>query len=141
MIQRSQTIWFFLAAVSGFAMTQLPLYIATFANNVIRRFVATESLLLFSLVILLACLAAVCIFLFKNRSLQFKLAVIGVLASIGVIGLQVWQIENFRTSNSLVRGSYYWGSLFPVAMTIFFILAAKGVYRDEKLIKSIDRLR
>jgi hypothetical protein len=141
MIQRSQTIWFLMAALSGFAMTQIPIYIATFSNNVIRKFVATESLLLFSLSMLVACLAAVCIFLFRNRSLQFKLAIIGILASMGIIGLQVWQIENFKTSNTLVKGSYYWGGLFPIAMTIFFILAAKGVYRDEKLIKSVDRLR
>jgi hypothetical protein len=141
MIQRSQTIWFLFAAVSGFLMSQVPLYTATFTNNVIRRFLTTDSYVLFALVILVACLAGACIFLFKNRSLQFKLAIIGVLASIGIIGLQVWQIENFRTTNNLVKGSYYWGALFPLAMTIFFILAAKGVYRDEKLVKSIDRLR
>ena len=141
MIQRSQTVWFLLAAVSGFAMTQVPLYIATFPNNVIKYLLATESLLLFALSMGIACMAAICIFLFRNRSLQFKLAIIGIILSLAIIGIEVWQIENFRSTNTLVKGTYYWGGLFPIAMVIFFILAAKGVYRDEKLVKSIDRLR
>lgn len=143
MIQRIQTIWFLLAALFGFLMTQLPLFIVKLNTNVERRILATESLLLFSIGIGLACLAAACIFLYKNRSLQFRLAVIGVVIAIALIALEVWQTGNYRTqyANNMVSSSYYWGGLLPVAMAICFILAARGVYKDEKLIKSQDRLR
>jgi hypothetical protein len=122
-------------------MSQVPLFIGRSANNVIKRVIATESLLLFALSIGIACLALACIFLYKNRSLQFKLTVIGVIASIGMIGLEVWYIENFKAANTFVKSSYYWGGLLPMAMTVFFVLAAKGIYKDERLVKSLDRLR
>jgi hypothetical protein len=141
MIQRKQTIWFMLAAVCGFCITQVPLFIGTQANNVIVNLMATESLVLFALSMAVACLAAFCIFLFRNRSLQFKLAVTGTILSIAIIALEVWYIEQFKAGSNLVKGTYYWGGLLPIAMTVFFILAARGVYRDEKLIKSVDRLR
>lgn len=141
MIQRVQSVWLFLAALCGFALTQIPLFIGTFANNVIKRIIATESLLLFALSICVACLAVACIFLFRNRPLQFKLTVTGVVISIAIIALEVWLIETFKTKNTLIKGTYYWGGLLPIAMTIFFILAARGIYKDERLIKSNDRLR
>src|SRR5689334_7889466 len=128
MIQRIQSVWFLLAAVCGFSMSQVPLFIATFPNNVIKNVLATESLLLFALSIAAACLAAFCIFLFKNRSLQFKLGVIGVIISLLLVALVVWQIEQFKSANTLVKGTYYWGGLLPIAMSIFFFMAARGVY-------------
>jgi hypothetical protein len=141
MIQRIQSVWLLLAALSGFLMTQLPLFIGKSANDVVKKVIATESLLLFALSIGIACLALACIFLYKKRSLQLRLTVIGIIASIGMIGLEVWYIENFKAANPLVRSSYYWGGLLPIAMTVFFVLAAKGIYKDEKLVKSLDRLR
>ena len=143
MIQRVQSVWFLLAVLFGFLITQIPLFVVKLNNNVERRILATESLLLFSVGIGLACLAAACIFLYKNRPLQFRLAVVGVVVSITLIALEVWQTGNYRTlyANNMVSSSYYWGGLLPVAMAICFILGARGVYKDEKLIKSQDRLR
>ena len=143
MIQRIQSVWFLLAALFGFLITQIPLFVVRFNNNVERRILATESLLLFSVGVGLACLATACIFLYKNRSLQFRLAVIGVVISVALISLEVWKTGTYRTqyASNMLSSSYYWGGLLPVAMTICFILAARGVYKDNKLIKSQDRLR
>ncbi|HZG24972.1 MAG TPA: DUF4293 domain-containing protein [Chitinophagaceae bacterium] len=141
MIQRLQSIWLVLAAICGFALTQVPLFIGRLANNMVKKIIATESLLLFAISVGVACLAAACIFLYKNRPLQFKLSVIGVVLSILVVCLEVWYVEQFKDSNQMVRGTYYWGGLLPIAMTVFFILAARGIYKDERLVKSLDRLR
>lgn len=141
MIQRVQTIWLLLAAVCGFALTQVSLFTGRLPNEIIRRVLATESLLLFALIIGAACLALACIFLFKNRPLQFKLSVTGVVLSIIITGLEVWYIEGFKRANTLVKGTYYWGGLLPIAMVILFILATRGIYKDEKVIKSLNRLR
>ena len=141
MIQRIQSIWFALAATAGFSMTQLSLFNATLADNTTRSLLATESLLLFALVIALSVMALVCIFLYKNRTLQFKLAVTGIIGSIATVALEVYFIEQFKEANRIASGTYHWGGLFPILMIVFFFLASKGVYRDEKLVKSLDRLR
>ena len=141
MIQRIQTLWFLLAATCGFAMTKIPLFSATFADNTLRQLIATESFLLFAVMIGLMCLALVCIFLFKNRTLQLTLAIIGMILSMCSIVLVVYKIEEFKKANAILSGTYQWGGLFPIAMTIFFFMAARGVYKDERLVKSLDRLR
>jgi hypothetical protein len=140
MIQRIQSVWLFLAALCGFAFTQVPYFFVDLANNVTRKVLAIENLMLFALSIGLACLAVACIFLFRNRKLQFKLTVTGVLLSIGLIALAVMTYGNYKAPDALAKG-WYWGGLLPIAMTIFFMLAARGIYKDEKLIKSLDRLR
>ncbi|MEO5997162.1 MAG: DUF4293 domain-containing protein [Chitinophagaceae bacterium] len=141
MIQRIQSVWLLIAAVCGIALTQVPIFIGTLSNNMVKNVLATESLLLFAVSICLAGLALFCIFLFKKRTLQFKLSVLGIILSILLIGLEVLLVENFKSANALVKGSYYWGGLFPIAMVIFFILATRGIYKDERLVKSLDRLR
>lgn len=143
MIQRIQSIWLLLAALIGFLMTQIPLFVVKLQNNIEHRMLAMESYTLFAVTVGLALLAAATIFLFRNRSLQFRLSVVGVIISFILIGLEVWKSGQYRTlyANSLVSSSYYWGALFPIAIAICFILAARGIYKDDKLIKSQDRLR
>ncbi len=143
MIQRIQSIWLLLAALFGFLMTQLPLFVVKQNNNITTRMLATDSLLLFAVSIGLAVLAAASIFLYKRRQLQFRLCVVGVIISIILVALEVWKTGQYRTinANSLISSSYSWGALLPIAIAICFMLAARGVYKDEKLIKSQDRLR
>lgn len=141
MIQRIQTLWFLLVAVCGFAMTKMPLFSATLPNNTTRDMIATENLLLFAVVIILSVMALFSIFLFKNRPLQLKLAIVGIIASIGMIALEVYEIGQFKTTNAIVSGTYQLGGLLPIFMLIFFFLAARGVRKDQQLVKSLDRLR
>lgn len=141
MIQRKQTIWLLLAAISGFVFTQVPIYTAALADNVVKRYLPMESLLLFAVSVAVSALALVTLFLFKNRRLQFKLALLGILLSSAVIALEVWQIEQLKERDFLLKGTYYWGSLLPIAMMIFYILATSGIRKDERLVKSLDRLR
>jgi len=141
MIQRIQTLWLVLAAGAGFAMSKVPIFTGTLQNASIQRIVATESLLLFAIAIGAACLAIACIFLFKNRPLQFKLTVTGCILSLVMVGLEVWQVEKFKAGTTLLKSTYQAGGLLPIAMFIFFLFAARGIYKDERLVKSLDRLR
>jgi len=62
--------------------------------------------------------------------------------TLGVIALEVWKVESYKSSTATItKGTYQWGGLLPVAIIIFLILAARGIYKDEKLVKSLDRLR
>jgi peptidoglycan/LPS O-acetylase OafA/YrhL len=141
MLQRIQTIWLLLAAACGFSMYKVSIFEATLANNVIYKLSATESLLLFAVLMSIACLSLIAIFLFKNRPLQSKIVFISILLSIAAIALEVWQIEKYKSSVTITKGTYEFGGLLPIVMTIFLILAARGIRKDEKLVKSLDRLR
>ena len=141
MIQRVQTIWLFLAALMAFILTRVPLFTASANGTQYKSFLTTESLLLFAVTVITGLLAVVAIFMFKKRPLQMRLAYFGLLASILVIALEVWQIGNFRTTYSNMNGSYAWGSLLPIPMMIFFILALINIRKDEKLVKSLNRFR
>ncbi len=50
-------------------------------------------------------------------------------------------VEGFKKENSILTGSYQLGALLPCADDRIFSSAARGIYRDEKLAKSMDRLR
>ncbi len=141
MIQRIQTIWLALAAACGIAMSKVPLFVATLANNTERVYYASENLVVFALSMAVACMALVAIFLFKKRPTQFKLAVLGILLSLATTGLEVYYINDFKTTTPMVKGTYHLGGLLPFAMVIFLWLAARAIRKDEKLIKSLERLR
>jgi hypothetical protein len=70
-----------------------------------------------------------------------KFTALGIVASIILIALEVWKISEFEEANGAVKGTYYWGALLPIAMAIFFVLAAINIRKDNKLVKSLDRLR
>ena len=141
MIQRRQTIWLLLAAITAFSYTQVPLFAGTLPDAIAKNFIATENLLLFALAVLIGLMAAAAIFLYKNRPMQIKLAMFGLLGSIALIALEVWLLDKFKLDNAVTTGSYAWGSLLPILMILFFIMAWSGIRKDQKLIKSLDRLR
>ena len=143
MIQRIQSLWLLLAAACGFGMSKVPVFEATLSSNMVYNLLATESLLLFAVIVGAACLSTICIFLFKNRPLQFKLVIVSIMLAIAAIALEVWKVEDYKSTNaaSITKGTYYWGGLLPIIMIALLIVAARAIYKDEKLVKSLDRLR
>ena len=141
MIQRIQTIWLLLITICAFATYSLPIYIGHLQNGTSKNFLIPDNFLLFPLIFGLGALALVCIFLFKNRKLQFRLCIIGILISIATIILEYTKAADFKQVNNFQSGSYQLGALIPFLIVILFILAARGIYKDEKLVKSLDRLR
>jgi len=141
MIQRVQTIWLLLAAIAGFIVTQVPLYEGTLAGQALKKYFATQNFLLFAVAIIAALSALIAVFLFKNRSAQIKLTIFGILTSVAFIALEIWQAQNFEKTSGILKLSYLWGALLPIAMIFFFILAAINIRKDNKLVKSLERLR
>lgn len=141
MIQRIQTVWLLLAAAVAFLMTRVALFAATLAGAPDKEYRTSENLLLFAITAIAGLLALAAVFLFKNRRLQSRLSFFGLLCSIVLIGLELWQYEQFRTANLNMTASYAWGSLLPIAIMIFFFMAIRGIRKDEKLIKSLNRFR
>ena len=141
MIQRIQSIWLLIVALAAFATYTLTLYTGRVADGTERKFLLADNFLLVMMIIALGVLAIIYIFLFKNRKLQFRLSVLGVICSAGFLFVEYLKVEEFKKANNILSGSYQMGALLPIVMIIFFILAARGIYRDEKLVKSLDRLR
>ena len=92
-------------------------------------------------------LPLVTIFLFKNRKLQVGLvAAEGVLliGAIIFIALFYWLIipDAFvESSMDMARRSFGWSAFLPIASLIPTYLAGRAIFKDEILVRSLDRIR
>jgi len=99
------------------------------------------SLIPLSVIILLICILSFsAIFLFKKRKVQLKVAGIVILLTILFVGLILFYF--FRVTGKFqaepVPG---FKMIIPFLILISGILAYMGIKRDEKLVKSYERLR
>jgi Na+/proline symporter len=97
-------------------------------------------LLIAVLIIIIGVLALVTIFLFKKRNIQMMLAglLIGcVTAFIIACAYYYWFIVT-QYNGELVPGIKM---ILPFIMLILSILAYRGIKKDDRLVKSYDRLR
>jgi len=138
MIQRIQTIWLLLAAIFAAVTFRFPFYTGERVINNIASTVdlnATTNIWLSILTALVGAVAFVNIFFFDNRKLQLKLCYLGIFVTIILLVLYFLEMTNFT------RGSVALWCLFYFGILAFYILAARAIWNDQKLIKSMDRLR
>ncbi|MFH2143632.1 MAG: DUF4293 domain-containing protein, partial [Bacteroidota bacterium] len=80
------------------------------------------------------------VFLFKNRKLQMRVCTYSILLIIGFYGLMSFYF--FKLINNLeVVIHYSFTSVLPMIAIVFIFMALRAIKKDEKLIKSVDRLR
>lgn len=80
------------------------------------------------------------IFKYKTRLTQMKLGALNNLLILGVLGAS-WYYS-FQGEEYLPgQGSYEIGFFLPAIAILFNILANRYIRRDEKLVRSVDRLR
>ncbi|WP_212000123.1 DUF4293 domain-containing protein [Chitinophaga sp. HK235] len=146
MIQRIQSLYLLLAAGAGAASLSFDLWKAKLSNGTQTAVNASSNYLLFVLYVIIILLALGGIFLFKKRKLQFRLTIFNILFAFAALGYQYYVVQ--QTANKLVAGgvaissaSYQFASFLPILLIVLLFLAARGIYKDEKLIKSLDRLR
>lgn len=135
MIQRIQSIWLLLAAAASFASLKLTFYSGYKSNNLFEELKGSSNFLLMILSVAVGLLALITIFLFKNRKLQLRLTLLGIVLQAAVLLIYFQQTKNF------LQGNYTLTSAISFIIPVFFILAWLGIRKDEKLIKSMDRLR
>ena len=82
-----------------------------------------------------AALALVTIFLYRNRKLQLRLTYLGIFVTAVLLTLYVVEMGYFTS------GAIALWAVFYAAILVCFIFAARGILKDEKLIRSMDRLR
>ncbi|MBI2284926.1 MAG: DUF4293 domain-containing protein [Bacteroidetes bacterium] len=140
MLQRIQTIWLLL--VSGLAFASLKL--SFFSGNILvdnvkqfQSFTAMSQLLIMILTVGVGIASLITVFLFGNRQLQIKIC-FGVLA-VALLNILLYylQTKNFVPN----EWSFDLTSLITIAIPFLLFLAIRGIYKDEQLVKSVDRLR
>lgn len=154
MIQRIQTIYLALAAICliltavfGFSDYQWGENGVVFAINGVSPN-PKEINTWFPYYIVLPIIAAICvvtIFQFKNRKRQMQICRLLYLLILAVIVFLFLDVTGL-TSQLVDEGTevvvgYGIGMFLPVAALPFVFLASRAIKRDEKLIKSVDRLR
>jgi hypothetical protein len=136
MIQRVQTIWLLLATIAVFLTLQFSFYSGTLlSNNTFYSFSAKDNFVLMVLTSALGTALFINIFLFKHRSLQFKICVIAIIIECLIIFLYTQQLKRFS------KGTLDIWAIFHLVTIISLLLAARGIYKDEQLIKDSNRLR
>jgi hypothetical protein len=133
MIQRIQTIWLLGVAI----ISSLLIFVPVIGNY---------DLLLKAESGWVAVLSIIIIFLYKNRPLQIKLCyVILILLILPYITvflyiLQIWTSPFLGTIGKW-KGAIVAVLVLPLIAGLFDILAIRAIKKDEKLVRSLDRLR
>ena len=140
MIQRQQTLWLILATITAFLSFQFPFVTGkeTVANSsALQETVIDAGSNMFLLLLTGASivLSLITIFQFKDRKLQLKLCLVGIILSVIII---VLYIISYTKLVSPVPALW---CILPFATLIGYIMAYKGVRNDERLVKSLDKLR
>ena len=138
MIQRIQTIWLLLASACAFLSLKLSFYSGNKIINAQKQFqylTGRENILLTILSVAVGIAALVIIFLYKDRKMQIRLTIVDMLLSIVNIVLYFSAIKNY------VEGNYDFTAIIVFLIPVFLFLAVRGIHKDEKLIRSADRLR
>ena len=94
MIQRVQSIWMILAAIAIFLTLKLPFYSGTLlTDNSFDSLIATDNFILMVLTCALGSALVINIFLFKHRTLQFRICIIAILTELLLLFLYYRQTK------------------------------------------------
>ena len=141
MIQRIQSLWLLLAAACAFAGFKFSYYSGNKLNdNLLHELKASENFLLMLTTIAVGGLALINIFLFKKRTLQLRLCVLGILLEAVLIFLYYREVTTF-TQGTYSLTSILHSVILHSVIVLAFVLAARGINKDSKILKESDRLR
>ena len=127
MWQRSQTLYLFISTV----LVGL-LFFCDKAGEIPYRAYVPYLILL----IIITLLNILALTTWKNRIFQFRTTNFSALLT---FALQAWlAVDFFVTGNNPI---FHVSAVFPIVAVIFDILAARGIWADELMVRSAGRLR
>jgi len=149
MIQRQQTIWWFLIGVFAVLMLffdWMTLFVTdgnyTLSSSGILKDGAAviPGTMLTVYLIVEAVFNFVIIFLYKKRILQSRLTIISIVLSLGTYGLvALYRYMSF--TEEVTSTNFNWPLILPLISAILGIMAFRHVLLDEAKVRSLDRLR
>lgn len=140
MIQRLQTLWLFVASALAFTTLKVPFFsgnIMVENLNQFQRFTAMGNIFLMILTVAVGIAALITIFLYNDRKLQLKISIL--ILTISLLNLFLFYLETKKFIPT--DWSFNLTAAAAIAIPVFLLMAIRGIYKDEKLIKSVDRLR
>jgi hypothetical protein len=81
------------------------------------------------------------IFLFKKRILQMRLCVFNIILLFGLVGMIYFFTKSTLNQMNGEGNVFLWPIMLPFISIILTYLAFKGMQKDEKLVRSYDRIR
>ena len=149
MIQRIQTVWLLLASLFS-ATLFLDWYtgyiykadVQQGIGSVVSYLRVTDFFPLLIIAVAMTIMPLQAVFFFKNRKRQKSIGWLSLLVSVGFIAVSLMHVENFKNTSPMPKnGSYQAGVVIPAIVIVFIVFAISGIRKDEKLVKSMDRLR
>lgn len=155
MIQRIQHLYLFISAVVCVFMLagDLPYFstsvseqsiLVGYANTQINTPEASESLRNLNNWLVISAFGAISflvIFLYKNRKLQLRLLGVSFVLSAALVwSMYVYSLQRNYFEDAATN-AFLPAVFLPISLLAFNVLAYRGVLRDERLIRSMDRLR
>lgn len=143
MIQRIQSVWLLVAGLLALATFKISYFTATYKDASVHPFYThnSDSLLIYIVIILLILISFGAVALFKQRPLQSRLCLLGIVLSIALVVLEDHQVDVIKASPLYSSGSWMPGIALPIIIIVPLILAMRGIRKDQKLVRSLDRLR
>lgn len=138
MIQRKQTLWLLLCTLAALFSFMFPFVIGKELDKGVQVDKALKAGNDFLILILTGAsliLSAVTIFLYKDRKLQMNLCLVGLLIAVAII------ILYFSHMNKLAKSTLALACILPFAIAAGYFMAFRDIRKDEKLVKSLDKLR
>ena len=140
MIQRQQTLWLLLATVAGILSFMFPFVtgmelVDKTAMEKPAEVVAGSNFFILLLTIASIAISSITIFVFKSRKQQLWLCLLGMLVAGLLIFLYIIQM------NKLIKPTLALFCILPFAILAGNFLAFRNIRKDEKLVKSLDKLR
>lgn len=154
MIQRIQSLYLLVVTAMMACTLFLPIAFFTTADGVTFTLNAfaiegiTGPVWLMGLLLSVATLLPfVTIFLFKKRKIQVGLCAAEIVLQLGALVLFAifyWVLlpQTFTEySLEVVHASFGWSAIFPIVSIPLTYLAGRAIFKDEVLVKSLDRIR
>ncbi len=155
MLQRIQSVYLLLASLVIFSLFLFPLVHNVYVSGVPSTIKVTgvfqdaggaqahtqSFIALIAATAIVAIIPLILIFLYKNRKQQITLCYGYIVV---IIGYSFWisqTVKSFTEGANLTTNNFGIGALLSSVSIVLMILAAKAIQRDEKLVKSADRLR
>lgn len=149
MIQRKQTIYLLLAVAALVACLCLPIGrieprgmgVATVWYNLglyTDRAFSAQPMPFVDLVVA-GVLSFVAIFLYKQRKVQARLCSVGLVLCLAWYAYYAFCALNEFQSGGTFHVSF--AACLPFVAAVLLVLARKGIVADEKLVRSMDRIR
>ncbi len=148
MIQRKQTLFLLAIAIIAIILFFVPFLSVTIneqlykiclmpgcSPEVVKSTIYVPMIL--NGIILIGSLVSV--FQFKNRILQQKLS--NLLGALNVVLMALFFLLSYTNSTDLNAVNYSFGAFLPAINVIFAFLAAYFIKKDERLVRSADRIR